>query len=96
MPPRHTWTFKASLRSAAFGWRGSHLARQRLNEAVGAIGLARRHAFERGHLADQHARRQDAADVGAGIDHLDRTGDQQVDLIDRLIGLHQDGFGIAR
>ena len=37
MPTKHTWTFKARLRSRAFGWRGSHLACQRLKEAVTEI-----------------------------------------------------------
>jgi hypothetical protein len=37
MMAKHTWTFKSRLRSRAFGWRGSHLACQRLKEAVTAI-----------------------------------------------------------
>jgi hypothetical protein len=37
MATKHTWTFKARLRSRAFGWRGSHLACQRLKEAVAEI-----------------------------------------------------------
>lgn len=37
MPARHTWTFKSRLRSRAFGWKGSRLARQRLKEAVAEI-----------------------------------------------------------
>ncbi len=37
MATRHTWAFKARLRSRAFGWKGSHLACQRLNEAVTQI-----------------------------------------------------------
>jgi hypothetical protein len=37
MAAKHTWTFKARLRSRAFGWRGSHLACQRLKEAVTEI-----------------------------------------------------------
>ena len=37
MPTKHTWTFKSRLRSRAFGWKGSHLACQRLKEAVAEI-----------------------------------------------------------
>ena len=37
MTAKHTWTFKARLRSRAFGWRGSHLACQRLKDAVTEI-----------------------------------------------------------
>ena len=37
MTAKRTWTFKARLRSRAFGWRGSHLACQRLKEAVTEI-----------------------------------------------------------
>ena len=37
MPAKHTWTFKPRLRSRAFGWKGSHLACQRLKEAVTEI-----------------------------------------------------------
>jgi len=37
MPTKHIWTFKPRLRSRAFGWRGSHLACQRLKEAVTEI-----------------------------------------------------------
>ena len=37
MAVKHTWTFKARLRSRAFGWRGSHLACQRLKQAVTEI-----------------------------------------------------------
>ena len=37
MPAIHTWTFKPRLRSRAFGWKGSHLACQRLKEAVAEI-----------------------------------------------------------
>lgn len=37
MPAKHTWTFKARLRSKAFGWKGSHLACVRLKEAVAEI-----------------------------------------------------------
>jgi hypothetical protein len=40
MPAKHTWTFKPRLRAKAFGWNGSHLARQRLNEAVTEIQKA--------------------------------------------------------
>ena len=37
MATKHTWTFETRLRSRAFGWRGSHLACQRLKEAVTEI-----------------------------------------------------------
>jgi hypothetical protein len=37
MPTKHSWTFKPRLRSRAFGWKGSHLACQRLKEAVTEI-----------------------------------------------------------
>lgn len=37
MAAKHTWTFTSRLRSRAFGWRGSHLACQRLKEAVTEI-----------------------------------------------------------
>jgi hypothetical protein len=37
MAAKYTWTFKARLRARAFGWRGSHLACQRLKEAVTEI-----------------------------------------------------------
>ncbi len=37
MAAKHTWMFKARLRSHAFGWRGSHLACQRLKEAATEI-----------------------------------------------------------
>jgi len=37
MSLKHTWAFKARLRSRAFGWKGSHLACQRLKEAVTEI-----------------------------------------------------------
>ena len=37
MTAKHTWTFKARLRPRAFGRRGSHLACQRLKEAVAEI-----------------------------------------------------------
>jgi hypothetical protein len=37
MPRKHPWTFKPRLRARAFGWRGSHLACQRLKEAVAEI-----------------------------------------------------------
>jgi len=37
MPTKHTWTFKPRLRAKAFGWQGSHLACQRLKEAVAEI-----------------------------------------------------------
>ena len=37
MPAKHSWQFKPRLRSRAFGWRGSHLACQRLKEAVTEI-----------------------------------------------------------
>ncbi|MCZ2147465.1 MAG: hypothetical protein LC126_06795, partial [Bryobacterales bacterium] len=34
MATKYLWTFKARLRSRAFGWRGSDLACLRLKEAV--------------------------------------------------------------
>lgn len=37
MATKHPWKFKPRLRSHAFGWRGSHLACQRLKEAVTEI-----------------------------------------------------------
>jgi hypothetical protein len=37
MAAKYTWTFKARLRAGAFGWRGSHLACQRLKETVTEI-----------------------------------------------------------
>ena len=37
MPAKHTWTFKPRLRTRAFGWKGSHLACQRLKEAATEI-----------------------------------------------------------
>jgi hypothetical protein len=37
MPTKHPWTFKPRLRSRAFGWKGSHLACQRLKEAVAEV-----------------------------------------------------------
>ena len=37
MAATHTWAFKSRLRARAFGWRGSHLACQRLKEAVTEI-----------------------------------------------------------
>src|SRR5712692_5471510 len=37
MPAKHTWTFKPRLRSRTFGWKGSHLACERLKEAVTEI-----------------------------------------------------------
>ena len=37
MAVKHTWTFKARLRSRAFGWRGSDVACRRLKEAVAEI-----------------------------------------------------------
>ena len=37
MAAKHMWTFKARLRFRAFGWKGSHLACQRLKEAVTEI-----------------------------------------------------------
>lgn len=37
MTAKHPWKFKPRLRSRAFGWRGSHLACQRLKEAVTEI-----------------------------------------------------------
>ena len=37
MAIKHPWQFKPRLRSRAFGWKGSHLACQRLKEAVTEI-----------------------------------------------------------
>ena len=37
MAAKHAWTFKSRLRSRAFGWKGSHLACQRLKEVVTEI-----------------------------------------------------------
>jgi hypothetical protein len=37
MATKHTWNFKPRLRAKAFGWQGSHLACQRLKEAVAEI-----------------------------------------------------------
>jgi len=37
MAAKHTWEFRSRLRTRAFGWRGSHLACERLKEAVGEI-----------------------------------------------------------
>jgi hypothetical protein len=37
MTAKHTWAFKSRLRARSFGWRGSHLACQRLKEAVAEI-----------------------------------------------------------
>ncbi|HZT32985.1 MAG TPA: hypothetical protein VFA33_24065 [Bryobacteraceae bacterium] len=37
MAAKPTWEFKSRLRTRAFGWRGSHLACQRLKEAVTEI-----------------------------------------------------------
>ena len=37
MAAKYSWTFKARLRVRAFGWRGSHLACQRLKAAVTEI-----------------------------------------------------------
>lgn len=42
MAAKHTWTFKPHLRTRAFGWNGSHLACQRLKEAVSEIKLVAR------------------------------------------------------
>ncbi|MGD0363121.1 MAG: hypothetical protein ABSC93_19750 [Bryobacteraceae bacterium] len=42
MAAKHTWTFKPRLRTRAFGWNGSHLACQRLKEAVTEIKLIAR------------------------------------------------------
>ena len=42
MAAKYTWTFKARLRAGAFGWRGSHLACQRLKDAVTEIKKAAR------------------------------------------------------
>jgi hypothetical protein len=40
--PKHAWTFKARIRSRAFGWRSSRLACQRLREAVTEIKKLRK------------------------------------------------------
>jgi hypothetical protein len=40
MAAKHTWEFRSRLRSRAFGWRGSHLACQRLKEAVAEIKMS--------------------------------------------------------
>ena len=37
MSTKHTWAFRPRLRSRALGWKGSHLACQRLKEAVTEI-----------------------------------------------------------
>jgi hypothetical protein len=37
MAAKHTWAFKSRIRARAFGWKGSHLACQRLKEAVTEI-----------------------------------------------------------
>ena len=37
MAAKHVWNFKSRLRSYAFGWKGSHLPRQRLKAAVTEI-----------------------------------------------------------
>ena len=37
MPTKHSWAFKSRLRTRAFGWNSSHLACQRLKEAVAEI-----------------------------------------------------------
>ncbi|MCC6341802.1 MAG: hypothetical protein IT166_06365 [Bryobacterales bacterium] len=42
MATKHTWAFQARLRSRGFGWKGSHLACQRLKEAVAEIKKAAR------------------------------------------------------
>ena len=42
MRAKHTWAFKPRLRVRAFGWRGSHLACQRLKEAVAEINKVAR------------------------------------------------------
>jgi len=42
MAEKYTWTFKARLRSRAFGWRGSDLACRRLKEAVAETKKAAR------------------------------------------------------
>ena len=47
MPTKHTWTFKPRLRANAFGWKGSHLACQRLKEAVTEIKKVDRAAWFR-------------------------------------------------
>ncbi len=42
MTAEHTWAFESRLRARAFGWRSSHLACQRLKEAVTEIKKAAR------------------------------------------------------
>jgi tetratricopeptide (TPR) repeat protein len=42
--PSHKWTFRSRFRANAFGWRGSKLAIERLNEAVGDIKVVARTA----------------------------------------------------
>lgn len=37
MTAKHMWAFRSRLRARAFGWKGSHLACQRLKEAVTEI-----------------------------------------------------------
>ena len=37
MAPSHAWAFRASFRRNAFGWRGTRMAIERLNQAVGEI-----------------------------------------------------------
>jgi len=37
MLARHNWIFKSHVRSGAFGWKGSHLAGERLKAAVTEI-----------------------------------------------------------
>ena len=44
--PSHPWSFRQSLRTRAFGWRGSKLAIERLKEALGEIKTVARYAPE--------------------------------------------------
>lgn len=39
----HRWVFRARLRRAAFGWRGSKLAIARIDEALAEIRAVARH-----------------------------------------------------
>ncbi len=49
MAAKQTWEFRSRLRSGAFGWRGSHLACQRLKEAAAEIkSVARTDALTAG------------------------------------------------
>lgn len=41
--PIVTWAFRSRLRRAAFGWRGSRLASERIKEALSEIRAVARH-----------------------------------------------------